>query len=498
MAIKGTVTVDRGKISRGLAALQGSGGAGTGAVSANTVNVSGKTINLSGGLAGAAPGGSGSPSGGGGLGGLFGAAGKGGAGGGAAGAAGGIAAIAAGVAGGIAAVGFIKAGFDKLVAATPRLQAEMNRFNKGLKLWLRPLGEILANTLRPYTRAWLKNAVGFYKWWRENKDKVGAAYDVMKTFTFSGFVQAIKEGLAGIFGIGEGESIWFKLGDTIKDKIFGEDFSLTELIKEWFGGKPQDEEKTWEEFHEDPKISRGTVAKNALKNMWEKIKDSVSTWWSEDQEKVAEARAKTREYWEKTKETVGEWWDTTGDYLSEVWSGIAEKMSGFGEWFWEKLKTVWNYTKDFGKWIWKKMKSLWNYSKDFGVFIWDKLKSIWTWTYDFPALVWGWLKSTLRSLVGRGGDDEEDQGSKKISEDSPREMAIGGPIRKTGAVMAHAGEHILTAADVKDMKSTRAPINFSPTINIVNPVMDTARGLEEQAEEFGRLSERELRRRCSY
>jgi hypothetical protein len=59
-------------------------------------------------------------------------------------------------------LGGIAKGVDKLVSFSPLLQAEQIRFQKGLQLLLMPIGNILANNLRPFTNAWMKSARKFY------------------------------------------------------------------------------------------------------------------------------------------------------------------------------------------------------------------------------------------------------------------------------------------------------------------------------------------------
>jgi hypothetical protein len=59
-------------------------------------------------------------------------------------------------------LGGIAKGVEKLVAFSPLLMAENIRFQKGLQLMLMPIGNIMANNLRPFTNAWLKSARKFY------------------------------------------------------------------------------------------------------------------------------------------------------------------------------------------------------------------------------------------------------------------------------------------------------------------------------------------------
>jgi len=64
-------------------------------------------------------------------------------------------------------LGSISRGIKTLSQFSPMLNAEFIRMRKGLELMLMPIGDTMANFLRPFTVAWLDTAQSFYQDYRE-------------------------------------------------------------------------------------------------------------------------------------------------------------------------------------------------------------------------------------------------------------------------------------------------------------------------------------------
>jgi len=64
--------------------------------------------------------------------------------------------------------GILKKGFDAVKKASPRLQASLSIFGKGIMLLLRPIGDILSTIIRPVALAFLRFAIPFYRNWKES------------------------------------------------------------------------------------------------------------------------------------------------------------------------------------------------------------------------------------------------------------------------------------------------------------------------------------------
>ena len=130
------------------------------------------------GVASAGGGGGGSKKGGG-IMGMF----KKGGGGGGMGALGGIAKMATGIGVALVALDAIKAGMKALVNASPRLQQTLQIFQKSLMIFLRPIGDVIGNLLRPLALILMRTSIEFYKW--------------MKVGPGSQIIDSIKEALGG-------------------------------------------------------------------------------------------------------------------------------------------------------------------------------------------------------------------------------------------------------------------------------------------------------------
>jgi len=109
--------------------------------------------------------------------------------------------IAAGVSTGMIIFAGIKKGIEKLVQASPRLQATMSIFSKSLMLILRPMGDVISMLIRPLALLLLKFAVPFYKKSLENINKTSG-----KIGTVAGAVAG------GIGGAKAGAAIGLKGG----------------------------------------------------------------------------------------------------------------------------------------------------------------------------------------------------------------------------------------------------------------------------------------------
>ena len=129
----------------------------------------------------------------------------------------------------------MKWAFNKLVDASPHLQATMEILNKTIKLTLRPIGDTISMLLRPFILAWLKFVLPIYKSWREWFGKDGQGGQSISII--AGGWEQIKE---GIFEF-DFEQMWAGVGqvwDGFK-KLFSSFFSDVmkpqfDKIKEWW------------------------------------------------------------------------------------------------------------------------------------------------------------------------------------------------------------------------------------------------------------------------
>ena len=90
----------------------------------------------------------------------------------------------------------ISKGIGLIAQASPILNAELIRLRKGMQLVLMPIGRIMAESLRPFTNAWLKSARKFYD-------------DYQSGGLMSAFAGAIGEFFTEIGWIGEDGKISF-------------------------------------------------------------------------------------------------------------------------------------------------------------------------------------------------------------------------------------------------------------------------------------------------
>jgi len=108
----------------------------------------------------------------------------------------GLGKLAGGVALGVGLLKGIEKGFQTLVDASPRLQAQLAVFRKGMMLVLRPIADVVSVWLKPFLMRFLQFGMKFYQ-----------------DYQSGGFWSAFKEALGGLGDMifGEGSSFWDRL-----------------------------------------------------------------------------------------------------------------------------------------------------------------------------------------------------------------------------------------------------------------------------------------------
>jgi len=218
----------------------------------------------------------------------------------------GIGKIAAGVAVGNLLVAGIKKGIDRLVAASPQLQATMKIFGKTLTLLLRPVGDLLSMVLRPFALAMLRWAIPFYKWARQY---LKPASEVLKPTT----------GITPPIGIGPLDletlvEIFRTLGESIKG-IFSD---IPENISEW-----------WESFKEKASSVWESI-KESFVSAWESISEISSEIWGGMVRWFDEQGAMIKKYYSEWGIAIKKWYNDTKETIVEKY---AEWKSVIVTWY---------------------------------------------------------------------------------------------------------------------------------------------------------------------
>ena len=113
-------------------------------------------------------------------------------------------------------LGKISQGISKLGQLSPMLGAEFIRLKKGLQLFLMPIGDTMANWLRPMAQGWLENAATFYEEYKDGglaSAILGAIQSVFNyvfptdsegNISFTGMLENISElvDIAGVISFG--------------------------------------------------------------------------------------------------------------------------------------------------------------------------------------------------------------------------------------------------------------------------------------------------------
>ena len=394
--------------------------------------------------------------------------------------------VTGGLAGAAGALGMQKAGLKKigLIGAavmgiwktlkeikesSPRLQATLNIMNKAIMMTLRPIGDIMSAIIRPFALAWLRLAVKFYKFFKNNETQPSVTEQIEEAAG-----ETVTTELP--FGLGSFERKGAPVGEQPSDML-----TSAPVVD-------------WSEFIDDFETGLGTMgdkigewkdsAVEKLDAMKTKLQETIlnSEWWGQKWDELKESAVGQflkLDWWEtqfgniKTtaSETVfsGEWWSTQ----FEKWKTKASETVFSGEWWktnFEKWKTWAGETIFSGEW-WK---TEWGNIQTWAS---DTLFSETWWTDKFKTLKswWGTFISWLAEKAGK-----KKQG-----------YQTGGYVPETGMYQLHQGETVIPA-HMQGMTN-----NFTPNITI-NANIANNLDLQQLADQLSSIMMENLQRRNSY
>jgi len=359
-----------------------------------------------------------------------------------------------------------------LAKASPALKQQLIIMGKGISVFLRPIGDIMAKFLRPMAVWVMKVAQKWYALFgtgsgeKESKSYVEDEIKQLKVDKAAAEQRGDIEGAAKIQSDIEAKEAQLKpsrFGD-------GEAKTMPEFM-EAVGQIPNQIAEAWPAFIE------------GIKEKWGAFK----TWISENIGPI----------WDSVTEKWGAFKTWISEKLEPIWDSVIENWATFKTWIDDTFSTGWTDLKstlsDFGTWIKDTFSKGWTDFKsslsDFNTWIKDTFSNIWDTLLQKMKSMWSGVKKLIDKIqFWKRKDDEDDEISNS---------AVGGAIRETGLYNLHAGERVMTAGDVSRTDNSSSNTSFNTTINIqasVNNDFD----IQDLAAKLAELQEVQLRRRVSY
>jgi len=360
-----------------------------------------------------------------------------------------------------------------LAKASPAMKQQLIIFGRGIQLILRPIGDIMAKFLRPMSIWVMKVAMVWYNKFGTGKpnameDPVDLVNTLQKQLDIANATGADPQQISMI----ENDLAEAQSKVTASDKSDGGGF-----FKNLGGDMWESLQVSWAAIVE--------IAKNfwdilvELKPLWEVIGGIIGL--------VILGALKMLEVvlWAVALVLKGV---LTVIQLYIVWHKIlTNTLMRFVIWVKNSFITVWEA-------LWQKVNDFADWISNTFISVWNRLESAFGSIVD---KVTGWISKIKNAagdvkdkLVGdvknffKKDEDKDDSGS-----------ATGGSITETGRYNLHAGERVVTAADVSRMGkgggTTNNTFNISATISSDIDIMYLA-------EKLAALQETELRRRVSY
>ena len=381
----------------------------------------------------------------------------------------------------VAIKGIANKAYQNMLRSSPYLQSMARVMNMAyMRMW-RPFGDFLASLLRPLAVQLLRLSSKWLQFTRTpagEKTTAGMFGAGAGALAGAGIGGAI--GLAGgpvgvLAGAGIGAGIGAAVGGFagLLSKIDWQ--ALGESIKKWTD-----------------------TIKERIPEIWDKFTD----WMGK---KLKELPGKIGDAWDRFTSYLGqklpEWSEALGRWLGEGIRKIGEKIANFPGWLWNKMITIWQWTKDFPAWLWGKLQSVWCWGKDFGGWLWSKLKSVWTWYHNFGDWMWGKLKSIWSWNYDFGGwlwrtikDSIKGFGSGLWDGLWNGGNAKGlNYVPEDGMYMLHKGEKVTNVS--RTQRGEGGSITISPTFNITAPASTDSASLQSQLNQATRMIEFAVRRR---
>lgn len=372
---------------------------------------------------------------------------------------------------------------NTLAKASPMFAQQLQIIDKSLKLFLRPIGDILAKFVRPMAIAMLKFAIK----WNELFGS-GTGDNNSKTAKEDALEQAKKERTSAIM---RGDVPGRIAADEKISKLENQLEEPTGFAK----GMENMEKAAGQVFDNVAALFETDNWKNLGKGIidnTEKLGNSIGDF----------AKDIWDNYIVKGWESVLTWaqniWDT---YIVKGWEGILT---------W--AKDIWD------NYIVKAWEGILTWSKD----IWDNYvvkgwKGMLTWADDiwkkYISPIWEAIKSAAKKLIDKAKPGVEKVAetvgkvvekvwnkAKQIWEEvttKPKEKAVGGPVQTTGLYNLHAGERIMTAGDTARSKATGSSTTVNNYISL-NAQVSSEIDIRTLARRLAEYSETEIRRRVSY
>jgi len=351
--------------------------------------------------------------------------------------------------------------------SSPLLKQQLIIAKKAWLLVWRPFGDLIGKFLRPFLILFLKIGLFLYKWLSKLFGTMKAdEEDIEKQESFMAKEREMRREMRGetrrIEGSGEAVT-------TRQQKKEQNSFvKWKENLKRWYIDLAK---QTWVDFLNGLKIINGWI-----KSGWKSLTDYIKS-----------LGPFLREEWEMF---LGEL-DTIKDWLLDKWDSFLSNFDTIGDWLLDKWGFFLLDIDTIGTWLKDKIESLWKSLKDGFNYVITAMKG---WASD----LWSKIKSIFRGKSKDKDDDDSFKAPKSQFRDyrgASRVKAIGGMIGETGQYQLHAGERVVTAADVQRMNQN--PVNVTNHYNISANISSDI-DIRQLAKRLAALQEIELRRRVSY
>ena len=390
--------------------------------------------------------------------------------------------------------------------ASPLLKQQLVIAKKGFLLILRPFGDLIGKLLRPFLILFLKVGLLLYKWLspllggkEDTEDKVKNLEDQAAALERLGLVDEANALREEIGELTKKREYTFLDGLKLAGKWIWEN-----IIKPGFWLLIDAGKWVWNEI-----IKPGFWALiDASKWLWNEIIKpgfwAIVDWSKRIWDEYIVPGFVAIVDWSKRiwNEYIAPWLDPILSWANRIWDDyIVPGFWGIIDWG----KNIWEtYISPPFNTLKTKIGTIWDSLKSAFDAVINKIKGWWPFggkggggKGGGGGLPWSQATSSTKS----NGDGTQTttyynkDGSTK-SKKITKSKAVGGTISNTGEYLLHAGERVVTAADMQRTKGGNT-LSFSNVFNIAATI-NTDLDIKSLARRLAELQETELRRRVSY
>jgi hypothetical protein len=397
-----------------------------------------------------------------------------------------------------AILGVLKHSGRMLQEVSGQMKASFNLMKKSIQLILKPIGDVIGMILRPFAIGMMRFALPFYKkWLKSDVAKAIMTGEPTDNPATAAGVVGVKMGAGAVAGGTIGS--WFGPIGIIIGAVAGAIAAV--LTDAWQG----------------------------LKNLWmlagkwiEWIGWQLDNFFGMFGINMGAVRAAIAEF---MLVTIPEWWNAAIEGIIAAWNWLVEFFSetvpGWVKMGWDGLveffsvtipgwiKSGWNTLVEWLVMVPVFIQAGWNFLSEFFTKVvpawfsvgWDIIKKFITetvpkWFTDgwskikefIVTTIPGWFQSMIDAIK---------RAMSRATGGLIGGKAGGGPVYQTGQYMLHAGEFVMRAGQVQQMKDSNQTIQFNPQITI-NANVANGLDIRALANELARYQEVELRRRVSF